>query len=131
MATNFLHLAVTDSVRRAQEHYYGDSHPAAGDATAPDALTPAEVDFIQARDSFYMATVNADGWPYIQHRGGRPGFLRVLDSQQLAFVDYRGNRHLELSAVVRSERSQLFSLSTTGTAPENLFPGIIGAYGRL
>ncbi len=93
MAANFLHLAVTDSVRRAQEHYYGDT-PFVADGTGPDELTSEEVEFIQARDSFYMATVNAAGWPYIQHRGGRPGFLRVLDSQQLAFADYRGNRQL-------------------------------------
>src|SRR5436190_11680114 len=93
MATNFLHLAVTDSVRQVQDHYYGDSHPVP-DATGPDELTPEEIDFIQARDSFYMATINADGWPYIQHRGGRAGFLRVLDSQQLAFADYRGNRQM-------------------------------------
>src|SRR5436190_14179082 len=48
MSTNFLHLAVTDSVRQAQEHYYGNPHPVA-DATGPDELTPEEVDFIQAR----------------------------------------------------------------------------------
>jgi predicted pyridoxine 5'-phosphate oxidase superfamily flavin-nucleotide-binding protein len=109
MATNFLHLAVTDSVRRAQEHYYGDSHHAAGHATGPDELTPEEVDFIQARDSFYMATINADGWPYIQHRGGRPGFLRVLDSQRLAFADYRGNRQLvSLGNLATNDRVALF-----------------------
>ena len=108
MAANFLHVAVTDSVRKAQEHYYGDSHPVA-DATGPDKLTPEEVDFIQARDSFYMATVNTDGWPYIQHRGGRSGFLRVLDSQQLAFADYRGNRQmLSTGNLATNDRVALF-----------------------
>jgi predicted pyridoxine 5'-phosphate oxidase superfamily flavin-nucleotide-binding protein len=109
MAANFLHLAVTDSVRQAQEHYYGDSHPAAADAAGPDELTPEEMDFIQARDSFYMATVNADGWPYIQHRGGLPGFLRILDSQQLAFADYRGNRQmLSTGNLAANDRVALF-----------------------
>ena len=108
MAANFLHLAVTDSVRKAQEHYYGDSHPVAG-ATGPDELTPEEVDFIHARDSFYMATINAEGWPYIQHRGGRPGFLRVLDSRQLAFADYRGNRQmLSTGHLATTDRVALF-----------------------
>ncbi|HVF17880.1 MAG TPA: pyridoxamine 5'-phosphate oxidase family protein, partial [Steroidobacteraceae bacterium] len=48
--------------------------------------------FILARDSFYMATVSETGWPYVQHRGGPAGFLKVLDSKTLGFADYRGNR---------------------------------------
>jgi predicted pyridoxine 5'-phosphate oxidase superfamily flavin-nucleotide-binding protein len=51
-----------------------------------------EVEFIAARDSFYIATVTPDGWPYIQHRGGPRGFLRVLDERTLAFADYSGNK---------------------------------------
>ena len=93
MADNFLKLAVTDSVRKAQEHYSGAAMPVDG-APKPDALTPDEIAFIQARDSFYLATVSESGWPYIQHRGGRRGFLRVLDPHTLAFADYRGNRQL-------------------------------------
>jgi predicted pyridoxine 5'-phosphate oxidase superfamily flavin-nucleotide-binding protein len=108
MSTNFLHLAVTDSVRQAQEHYYGNPHPVA-DATGPDELTPEEVDFIQTRDSFYVATINQNGWPYIQHRGGRVGFLRVLDSHTLAFADYRGNRQmLSTGNLAANERVAFF-----------------------
>ncbi|HSU52775.1 MAG TPA: pyridoxamine 5'-phosphate oxidase family protein [Candidatus Dormibacteraeota bacterium] len=108
MAANFQRLSTTNSVRQAQKHYYGDSDPA-GDATAPDALTPEEVEFIGARDSFYMATINSEGWPYIQHRGGRPGFLRVLDSHQLAFADYRGNRQmLSTGNLADNDRVALF-----------------------
>ncbi|HEY6895928.1 MAG TPA: pyridoxamine 5'-phosphate oxidase family protein, partial [Rhodocyclaceae bacterium] len=59
---------------------------------AHDAFGAAEREFIAARDSFYMATVNQEGWPYIQHRGGSPGFLRVVDAQTLAFPDFEGNR---------------------------------------
>ena len=51
-----------------------------------------EVEFIGARDSFYMSTVTPDGWPYIQHRGGPAGFLRVLDERTLGFADYSGNK---------------------------------------
>ena len=46
------------------------------------------------RDSFYMATTNSDGWPYIQHRGGPAGFLRVLGPHQLGFADFKGNRQM-------------------------------------
>jgi len=49
---------------------------------------------IQSRDSFYMATISENGWPYIQHRGGRPGFLHVVNPTRLAFADYKGNRQL-------------------------------------
>jgi len=93
MAANFLKLAVTESVRKAQEHYFGGSATFVG-APERDALTEDEITFIQARDSFYMATISENGWPYIQHRGGRAGFLRVLNPQTLAFADYRGNRQM-------------------------------------
>lgn len=55
-------------------------------------ITPELQAFIEAQTSFYMATANATGQPYIQHRGGPAGFLRVLDAQTLAFVDYSGNK---------------------------------------
>ena len=66
---------------------------------ARDRLTPKEAEFIAERDSFYMATVSETGWPYVQHRGGPPGFLKVLDDKtpgpartEIAFADFRGNR---------------------------------------
>ncbi len=93
MAAKFLDLTVTDSVRQAQKHYFGRSMSIEG-APERDALTADESDFIQSRDSFYMATVTEGGWPYVQHRGGPPGFLRVIDEHSLAFADYQGNRQL-------------------------------------
>ena len=71
MAEKFLELAFTHSVRKAQEHYYGKSQ-FVENAPERDALTEDEISFIQARDSFYMATVSEAGWPYVQHRGGQP-----------------------------------------------------------
>ena len=59
-----------------------------------DRLGGAEADFIAAQRSFYMATVSETGWPYLQHRGGPRGFLKVLDAKTLAFADYAGNRQL-------------------------------------
>lgn len=93
MATKFLEIAFTDSVRKAQAHYFGSAQRVP-EGLAPDALTDDEIQFIQTRDSFYMATVSEAGWPYVQHRGGQPGFLRVLKPSQLAFADYQGNRQM-------------------------------------
>ena len=59
-----------------------------------DELGDTEADFIAQRDTFYMATVNEDGWPYVQHRGGPPGFLRVIGPKCLAYADFRGNTQL-------------------------------------
>ncbi|MFT7622960.1 MAG: putative pyridoxine 5'-phosphate oxidase superfamily flavin-nucleotide-binding protein [Myxococcota bacterium] len=58
----------------------------------PDLITAELADFIAQRDSFYLGTASADGQPYIQHRGGPVGFLKVLDERRLAFADYKGNR---------------------------------------
>ncbi len=55
-------------------------------------ITPDLADFIAAQTSVFLATVNADGQPYIQHRGGPAGFLRVLDDKTIAFADFAGNR---------------------------------------
>jgi uncharacterized protein len=93
MATKFLELAFTPAVRKAQAHYYGNSQRL-GRAPERDALTDDETQFIQSRDSFYMATVTEAGWPYLQHRGGKPGFLRIISPTALAFADYKGNRQL-------------------------------------
>jgi predicted pyridoxine 5'-phosphate oxidase superfamily flavin-nucleotide-binding protein len=93
MADKFHEILFTDSVRKAQAHYYGKSQRVEG-APERDALTEDEITFIQSRDSFYLATVSETGWPYVQHRGGRPGFLRVINPTSLAFADYKGNRQL-------------------------------------
>jgi predicted pyridoxine 5'-phosphate oxidase superfamily flavin-nucleotide-binding protein len=108
MAANFLKHAVTEAVRKAQEHYFGGSQTFDG-TPGQDALTEDEITFIQARDSFYLATVSESGWPYIQHRGGRAGFLRVLNPQTLAFADYRGNRQmLSTGNLAANDRVTLF-----------------------
>jgi predicted pyridoxine 5'-phosphate oxidase superfamily flavin-nucleotide-binding protein len=93
MADKFLEIAFTPSVRKAQEHYYGRIGRVHSGAEN-DPLTEDEIGFIQSRDSFYMATVSETGWPYVQHRGGKPGFLRVTSPNSLAFADYQGNRQM-------------------------------------
>lgn len=74
-----------------------------------DRLGDAEMAFIAARDSFYMASASEPGWPYVQHRGGPEGFLRVLDERTLAFADFRGNRqYVSLGNINANDRVSLF-----------------------
>lgn len=93
MATKYLDLTFTESVCRAQEQYYGRAGKIAG-VPERDPLGQAETEFIAARDSFYLGSISESGWPYIQHRGGSSGFLRVINETTLAFADYKGNRQL-------------------------------------
>ncbi len=93
MAAKFMQLVLTPAVQAAQQRYFG-RHQAVADAPERDAFTGEEAAFITSRDSFYMATRNSDGWPYVQHRGGPPGFLKVLGPHQLGFADFKGNRQL-------------------------------------
>lgn len=110
MSYGFLDIAVTPSVRAAQAAMHSDGVWAEfkGDR-AFDRFTANEATFIAERDSFYMATVSETGWPYIQHRGGPAGFLKVLDDRTLAFADYRGNRqYISLGNVAANDRACLF-----------------------
>jgi predicted pyridoxine 5'-phosphate oxidase superfamily flavin-nucleotide-binding protein len=75
----------------------------------PTTITNELRDFIAERDSFYLATASADGQPYVQHRGGPPGFVRVLDERTLAFADYAGNRqYISLGNLAENDRAFLF-----------------------
>jgi hypothetical protein len=96
MSHRFADIAFTDAVKAVQEQYRSRSQNERLQRTGGphDALGDAETAFIAGRDSFYMATVGATGWPYVQHRGGPPGFLKVLGPRTLAFADFRGNTQL-------------------------------------
>lgn len=93
MSNGFLDIATTPSVLAAQA-----ANGSAGLYDKVVAKRPSnrfsetEAAFIAARDSFYMASVSESGWPYVQHRGGPPGFLKLIDEATLAFPDFRGNR---------------------------------------
>ncbi len=68
-----------------------------------------EIAFIATRDSFYIASVSETGWPYVQHRGGKTGFLKVVDPQTMAFADYRGNRqYISAGNFAANDRACLF-----------------------
>jgi hypothetical protein len=72
-------------------------------------ITDELASFIAEQNSFFLATANAEGQPYIQHRGGPPGFLRVLDETTLAFADYRGNRqYISLGNLAENPKVHLF-----------------------
>lgn len=72
-------------------------------------VTPELAEFLVERGSFYLATASADGRPYVQHRGGPRGFLRVLDEHTLAFADFRGNRqYISLGNLAENDRAFLF-----------------------
>lgn len=80
-----------------------------GAADAPDPIGPHEEAFIAERDSFYLASRTDDGWPYIQHRGGPLGFLKVLTDNRIAFADFSGNKQFITTAnLIRDDRVALF-----------------------
>jgi len=109
MAREFLRTLLTPSVRDAQKRYYGRAYPDQGSAARPDELGPDEIEFARARDSFYLATISENGWPYVQHRGGPVGFLTSPGPRELAFADYGGNRQLiSVGSVAKNPRVCLF-----------------------
>ena len=74
-----------------------------------DTISDELAEFIGERDSFYLGTASADGQPYIQHRGGRPGFLKVLDEGTLAFADFRGNRqYITAGNLAENDKAYIF-----------------------
>ncbi|MEL6370974.1 MAG: pyridoxamine 5'-phosphate oxidase family protein [Pseudomonadota bacterium] len=111
MSDHYFDIAFTPSVRDAQAQ--NGSAEAYGRLIAgtdkPDPLTEREISFIQQRDSFYMATVSETGWPYLQHRGGPVGFVKVLAPDTIGIADYRGNRqYLSLGNLRKDDRTALF-----------------------
>jgi predicted pyridoxine 5'-phosphate oxidase superfamily flavin-nucleotide-binding protein len=111
MGHKFAELAFTPNVkaeqaaqgsRRAYERFeQGEDHH--------DVIGPSEAAFIALRDSFYMASVTETGWPYVQHRGGPAGFLKVLDDKSIGFADFRGNRqYVSVGNLRADDRVSLF-----------------------
>jgi len=110
MADKYMQLVLTPAVQRAQDKYFG-KHRVVENVPEADALTSDEADFIASRDSFYMATVSETGWPYVQHRGGPPGFVKVLGPNLIGFADFKGNRQLVSTGnLVATDRVALFMM---------------------
>ncbi len=94
MGRAFSDIAFTPAVRAMQARMGSRAHyaPLDDDTDRRDTLTSDEIDFIEARDGFYQASVSETGWPYVQFRGGPVGFLKALDPRRLGYADYRGNQ---------------------------------------
>jgi predicted pyridoxine 5'-phosphate oxidase superfamily flavin-nucleotide-binding protein len=111
MSHRYADIAFTPTIRALQEQMDSRELYARMDAI-PDKFhrfRDREIDFLRQRDSFYMATVTEDGWPYIQHRGGPAGFIKVLDDQTLGFADYSGNRqYITTGNLINNARVSLF-----------------------
>jgi len=120
MPHKFAELAFTPTVRRIQADL--GSRRAyerldEGEFDYNDLLGPDEKAFIESRDSVYMATVSETGWPYIQHRGGPTGFIKVLNERQIGFLDYRGNRqYVSVGNLQGSDKTSLFFMDYTRKA---------------
>jgi predicted pyridoxine 5'-phosphate oxidase superfamily flavin-nucleotide-binding protein len=117
-------LAFTPSVKAVQTRMgsRGAYERQAGDPEPYPGLGPDEREFVEARDSFYWANVGEDGWPYVQHRGGPPGFLRVLDPHTLGFADLRGNRqYVSVGNLERDDRAALILVDYPNRARLKLF----------
>ena len=107
---NFGDIMFTETVKAEQEKRGSRAGYARMTARpAPDGVSEREAEFIAARDSFYMASVNEEGWPYVQHRGGPRGFLKVLGPTRLGFADYRGNKqYVSTGNLTTDDRVSLF-----------------------
>ena len=110
MGTAFADIAFTPAVKAAQSrHGSRETYARLDHATERRAaLTAREIEFIAERDSFYQATVSETGWPYVQHRGGPPGFLRVIDESTIGYADFAGNRqYLSVGNLTTNDRIAL------------------------
>lgn len=94
MVNSFGSLVFTPVVKALQERHGSRQQYARVEASrgSPHGLGPEEREFLSEQDTFYIASLGATGWPYVQHRGGPKGFLKVIDDSTIAFADFRGNK---------------------------------------
>lgn len=116
MARAFSEIAFTDAVKAMQTRY-GSRQAYSKFDTAEDrrdVLNEQEMEFLSERDSFYLASVGENGWPYVQHRGGPKGFLKVLDEKTIGFADFKGNRqYISVGNLNGDDRVSLFFMDYT------------------
>ena len=111
MANN-IDIVFTPAVRQAQaERGSARAYAARIEEGFPNTVTPELAKFIAEQDTVFLGTATADGAPYIQHRGGPKGFIKVIDEHTLGFADYRGNRqYITLANLSENDRAYLFLL---------------------
>ena len=124
MTDRYLEIATSDTVKELQERWGSRSaycRLESGPLTN-NQLGPEEIAFIEAQDSFFLASLNDSGWPYVQHRGGPPGFLKVLGNNQLGFPDLKGNRqYLSFGNILKNPRVSLFLIDYPARARLKIF----------
>ncbi|WP_293267526.1 2Fe-2S iron-sulfur cluster-binding protein [Neptunomonas sp.] len=111
MGHKFAEIAFTESVRDVQQQLGSRTGYASMDEGEDynHLLSQHEADFINDRDSFYMASVSETGWPYVQHRGGPAGFIKIIDAQTIGFADFSGNRqYVSVGNLRKDNRVSLF-----------------------
>jgi uncharacterized protein len=110
MPRAFAEITFTNSVKATQQRYGSREHNKHFELTDDlhNILGEREIEFIRERDSFYQATVSENGWPYVQHRGGPKGFLKVLDQHHIAYADFRGNfQYISVGNINHDDRISL------------------------
>ncbi|HXO98108.1 MAG TPA: pyridoxamine 5'-phosphate oxidase family protein [Chthoniobacterales bacterium] len=113
MGNKYLEIAATDSVKRVQQRLGSRTAYARreGGPAIHQQLGPEEISFIEAQDTFFLASVSETGWPYVQHRGGPKRFLKVLDQSTIGFPEFSGNRqYLSFGNILQDPRVSLFLL---------------------
>lgn len=111
MSHKFYEIMFTDAVKAAQERYGSrrQYEKIQHGKARGEVLADAEIDFIEQRDGFYMATVGEQLHPYLQYRGGRRGFLKILDERTLGFADFRGNlQYISVGNLRANNKAALF-----------------------
>ncbi|HWK66287.1 MAG TPA: pyridoxamine 5'-phosphate oxidase family protein [Rhizobiaceae bacterium] len=125
MPHRFADIAFTATVQKVQEEQ-GSRTAYARMESRPEIvnglLTEVEAGFIAARNSLYMGTIGETGWPYIQHRGGPTGFVRILDERTIGFADFRGNRqYVSVGNLMTDDRVSLFFMDYPNRTRLKLF----------
>ncbi len=110
---NYYKTGFSEASKKLQEQFGSrNTYSKAERYGVKDGLTDNEINFIEDRDSFYMASVGENGFPYIQHRGGPKGFLKVLDEKTLAFLDFVGNKQfISIGNLATNEKVALILVS--------------------
>ncbi len=126
MSNPFARIAFTESVKKTQERYgTRRANERLENADRLVELTMQEAAFIGQRDGFYLATVNEDGHPYVQFRGGPKGFLKVLDEKTLAYADFRGNlQYISVGNLTANNKAALFLMDYPNQSRLKIFAEI-------
>jgi len=112
MKKNFTTFAFSEQTRKLQERYGSRAaYARMEDGRDRFELTWKEASFLQDRDGFFMATIGKNGWPYVQFRGGPPGFIRILNERTIAFADFSGNKqHISNGNILDTKHVSLIAV---------------------